>query len=100
MEPIIIYTADGSDERNARPLVVNHSGRPGPTNMFLGHRPLGSTAVRPPVVIYPSAPSQGQVAQVAPVPAPMAGQPGLIWQPGVGYVQNPAQFGQVPGQMQ
>jgi len=95
MDPIIIYTDDGTDERNARPLVASHTGiRPGPTPAAYNRPP-----VRPPVVIYPNAPTAqvGQVAQVAPVAVP---GPALTWQPGVGWVQsNPAMAGQVPSPM-
>ncbi len=92
MDPIIIYADDDTDERNARPLVVNHGNRPAPPNLFGVNRPGAPRVVRQPVVIYPNAP----VAPMAPVAAP----PGALYQPGVGWVQNPAQAGQLPGQAQ
>jgi hypothetical protein len=105
MDPIIIYTDDGSDERNARPMVVNH-GRPGPTH-WLGNRPGIPPVVRPPVVIYPSAPAP-QVVQPAPAAVPMAPAAGPVWVPGQGWMQPAGQVppgqmlpmpGQVPGQV-
>ncbi len=92
MEPIILWTEDG-DERNARPLIVNHQ-RPGQTIGI--NRPGGAPPVRhAPVVLYPSAPvaPMAPVAPVAPM-APVAAS-GALWQPGVGWVQN-APAGQVP----
>jgi hypothetical protein len=97
MDPIIIYTEDGSDERNARPLVVNHQGRPGPTHWggWGSNRPHVPNVVRPPVVIYPSAPP-AQVAPPTPAPVAMAPAAGPVWVPGQGWAQNPAH---VPAQM-
>jgi hypothetical protein len=93
MDPIIIYADDDTDERNARPLVVNHGGtRPVPTNLFGVNRPNAPRVVRQPVVIYPNAPT----APMAPVATP----PGALYQPGVGWVQNPAQAAQAPGLVQ
>ncbi len=94
MEPIILWTEDG-DERNARPLVVNH-GRPG-VGVFPGLRPTIAPSGRPaPVVLYPSAP-MAPMAPVAAPSSPMTYVPGTGWVPAYNPAQAPATAGQAQG---